>query len=70
MEPNAVNDINVLEKVQRRANKLVPALKSLPYEKRLVAMNLTELADRRIRGDMIQLYRVESFYIIDSYHIN
>jgi hypothetical protein len=55
--PYAANDISLLEKVQRRATKLVPALKSLAYEKRLVAMNLTELADRRIRGDMIQLYK-------------
>jgi hypothetical protein len=62
--PYLKGDIDVLERVQRRATKLVPSLKKLDYKKRLEAMGLTELELRRERGDLIQLYKL--FHDIDN----
>ena len=51
-------DSQEIEKVQRRASKLVPTLKDLPYPERLKTLNLTTLAYRRNRTDMLQVYRI------------
>ncbi|XP_065684836.1 uncharacterized protein LOC136096987 [Hydra vulgaris] len=56
-QPYLQRDIDELEKVQRRATKLVPQLKKISYEKRLKAMGLITLEKRRARGDLIQQYR-------------
>ncbi|KAK8741933.1 hypothetical protein OTU49_002018 [Cherax quadricarinatus] len=50
-------DINSLENVQRRMTKLIPCIRNLPYEDRLRALNLHSLERRRIRGDMIEVYK-------------
>ena len=50
--------VNLLEGVQRRATKLVPELRNLQYEERLQRLGLTTLEDRRIRGDMIETYKI------------
>ena len=50
--------INLIERVQRRATKLVPALRDLPYEERLSRLKLTTLEERRARGDMILTYKL------------
>merc|ERR1712208_37440 len=47
-----------IEKVQRRATKLVPELKDLPYEQRLRKLNMTTLAYRRKRTDILQTFRI------------
>ena len=44
-----------IEKVQRRATKLIPELKEKSYSDRLKALNLTTLAYRRQRTDIIQV---------------
>ena len=48
----------MLEKVQRRATKLVPSLYDLPYDQRLLRLGLYPLKDRRQRGDMIMVYNL------------
>ena len=53
-----MGDIQTLEKVQRRATKLVPELRDLDYTNRLVALNLPSLLYRRRRMDMITVFRI------------
>ena len=43
--PFLVKDKNILEKVQRRATKLVPELQHMSYEDRLSSLGLTILED-------------------------
>ena len=47
-----------VEKVQRRATRMIPSLKGLSYEERLRALNLPSLEHRRRRGDMLQVYKI------------
>lgn len=47
-----------IENVQRRATKLVPAMKDISYENRLKALNLPTLEYRRKRGDLIIVYKL------------
>ena len=51
-------DMKSVEKIQRRATKLVSSIKDLSYEDRLKALKLPSLVYRRRRGDMIQMYKI------------
>jgi len=53
-------DIKIIEKVQMRATRMVQQLKNSSYEARLRRLNLPTLKDRRLRGDMIQVYNIVS----------
>ena len=56
--PHLKRDQDALERVQRRATKLVPGLKNLPYITRLQRLNLPTLKYRRRRADMLETYRI------------
>jgi len=56
--PYLKKDIDKLEKVQARATRLITECKKLNYEKRLKYTGLTTLTDRRIRGDMIEVFKI------------
>ena len=58
--------IDDLEKVQKRATKLVTSLKKLPYNDRLRCLKLPTLTYRRHRGDIIEVYKI----IIGKYDNN
>ena len=60
--PHLKKDITTLENVQRRATKQVPELKNLSYEDRLRQLRLPSLAYRRLRGDMIETFKILSGY--------
>ena len=51
-------DILEIEKVQRRATKLVAVIKDLPYEQRLRELKLPTLSYRRKRSDIIEVFKI------------
>jgi len=60
--PQLTKYISMLENVQIRATKLVDGYGYLDYSERLKRLNLPTLAYRRLRGDMIEVYKHFSKY--------
>ena len=58
----------LLEGVQRRATKILPELKKLSYEDRLIALNLPTIKYRQTRGDLIQSFKI--IHSIDNVDCN
>ena len=57
-DPFFSKDKEMIEKVQKRATRMISSLKTLPYEERLRALNLPSLYYHRKRGDMILVYQI------------
>ena len=51
-------DINAIERVQKRYTKSIDGCKDKSYEQRLKKLNITTMADRHYRADMIQVYKI------------
>lgn len=66
--PYLLSDINEIEKVQRRATKLVKEISQQPYTNRLKHLKLDSLKFRRKRYDIIQVYRI--VHEIDNIDLN
>ena len=56
--PMTMKQIELIEGVQRRGTKLVPSLKHMSYENWLKTLKLPTLRFRRLRGDMIETYKI------------
>lgn len=56
--PFLKKDIEVLEKVQKRATRLVAGYQNYSYEQRLRFLDLQPLDVRRTRGDMIEVFKL------------
>jgi ribonucleases P/MRP protein subunit RPP40 len=53
-------DINIIERIQRRATKIAHSLKGTSYVERCRILGLTDLQTKRKRGDLIQKYKIEN----------
>ena len=60
--PYHKKDIDMLERVQRRATKMIQKLRNISYEMRLKECDLTTLETRRLRGDQIELLKILIWY--------
>ena len=67
--PRLLRQSRKIESVQRRATKLIPNLKELPYEERLRKLKLPSLKYRRLRGDMINVYKILNDENSESKHL-
>ena len=64
--PHLWNDIDLLEKVQRRATGLIYKLHNFAYV-RLQRLKLPTLVTRRVRGDFIEVFKIiKVFEEVDS----
>ena len=49
-----------LENVQRKYTRLIDEVGLLPYSERLAKLKLTTLAERRLRGDLIETFKINN----------
>ena len=70
-------DINILEKVQRQATRMVEGYHGLDYFSRLKGMKLTTLETRRLRADLLEVFKIvngleglSEEYFFEKRHIN
>ena len=62
--PFLLKHIYMIERVQERATKVVDGYSNLDYGERLKKLGLTTLRFRRLRGDLIEMYK--HFYAYDK----
>ena len=56
--PKFKSDRDAIEKVQKRATRLVSGISQLPYEQRLRILGLPTLQYRRKRADIVQTFKI------------
>ena len=56
--PYKMKHIDQIEKVQRRATKQIPGFRDLSYPERLRKLKIPTLSYRRLRGDLIEVYKI------------
>ena len=56
--PSLRKDIERLEALQARATKLIPSIRHLGYVRRLERLNLYSLEKRRLRGQLIETFKM------------
>ena len=61
--PYHKKDIDKLERIQRRATKMIPELRDLSYESSLLQCGLTTLETRRLRGDQLEVFKPVNNYV-------
>ena len=72
--PTYEKDCWLLERVQKRATKMIQGLSCLPYEDRLERLGMFSLRFRRLRGDLIEVFKFTKEqhpgYLKDMFEIN
>ncbi|KAK2182626.1 hypothetical protein NP493_344g00017 [Ridgeia piscesae] len=61
-KPYRKKDIDMLERVRRRATQIIPKLRNISYEMRLKECVLTTLESRRLRADQIEVFKILNGY--------
>jgi hypothetical protein len=56
--PYKKKDIETIENVQKRATRMLPQMKNLNHEERLKLLKMPTLKFRRMRGDMIEAFKI------------
>ena len=56
--PHLIKDIKLIENVQHGATRMIPELHGQTYEQRLNVVNLTTLETRRLREDLIEMFKI------------
>jgi ribonuclease P/MRP protein subunit RPP40 len=56
--PHLSKDIQLVERVQRRATKMVEDIKHLSYNERMTQLGLSKLETRQIKGDVIETFKI------------
>jgi len=56
--PESRKDISCMEQVQRRVTKLVEGFRKFDYDTRLKKLGLITLDKRRIRGNLIETFKI------------
>ncbi len=65
--PHHAKDIVKLEAVQRRYTKMLPPLRNKSYEERLARLNLLSFEKRRLRGKLIECFKIlKGFTNVDT----
>ena len=49
---------NILEGVQRKATRMISSLRNVSYEERLKRLGMFSLRHKRLRGDMIEVFKM------------
>ena len=60
--PYHKKDIDKLERIQRRATKMIPELRVLVYKSHLLQCGLKTLEIMRLRGDQIEMFKIVNGY--------
>ena len=61
--PYCKRNNDMLDRVQRRATKIIPKLKNIGYEMRLIECGLTTIVGtRRLREDQIEVFKILNGY--------
>jgi len=72
--PSYEKDCWLLERVQKRATKMVNGISNLAYEERLKKLNMFSLRYRRLRGDLIEVFKfvngLERGYLGEMFEFN
>lgn len=56
--PHYSKDKVLIEKIQRRFTRMIPSVCNLPYEVRFKKLGLWSLEDRRVRADLIEVFKI------------
>jgi hypothetical protein len=61
--PFLKKDIDKMERIQRRATKMIPELRNKSYEERLKDLDIHSLETRRLSGRLIETYKILNNFV-------